>query len=127
MATANERNEASSSPESVAVRYVAAAETMVAAEFKGVAPCADPATCSAGGRIVVDAAVGGGWVFCGTTRGAWGGFGVGPFLDVQGASFELLESPNSATWSGDESIGRFSLQHDGEAREIVVVYGTRAD
>ena len=43
--------------ESVAVRYVAAADTMVAAEFKGVAPCADPTACGAGGRIVVDAAV----------------------------------------------------------------------
>ena len=113
--------------ESVAVRYVAAADTMVAAEFKGVAPCADPTAFGAGGRIVVDAAVGGGGVFCGTVKGDWGGFGVGPYLEVRGATFELLESPNSAVWSGDESIGRFSLQHDGEAREIVVVYGTRAD
>ena len=111
----------------VVVKYVQVEVNMVAAQFTGVAPCADPRTCTVAGGIVVDAAVGGGWVFCGTDLGEWGGYGLGPYLRVEGSTFELLESPNSAVWSGDESIGRFSLQHDGDAREIVVTYGTRAD
>jgi hypothetical protein len=111
----------------VAVKYVQVEQNMVAAQFTGVAPCADPTACTVGGMIVVDAAVGGGWVFCGTELGEWGGYGLGAYLCVEGATFALLESPNSAVWSGDESIGRFSLTHDGDAQEIVVTYGTRAD
>ena len=111
----------------VAVKYVQVEQNMVAAQFTGVAPCADPTACTVGGMIVVDAAVGGGWVFCGTELGEWGGYGLGAYLKVEGATFALLESPNSAVWSGDESIGRFSLTHDGDAQEIVVTYGTRAD
>jgi hypothetical protein len=111
----------------VAVKYVQVEQNMVAAQFTGVAPCADPSACTVGGMIVVDAAVGGGWVFCGTELGEWGGYGLGAYLCVEGATFALLESPNSAVWSGDESIGRFSLTHDGDAQEIVVTYGTRAD
>ena len=44
-----------------------------------------------------------------------------------GAAVELLEGDDGEGWSGDESVGRFALTHDGSAAEIVVVYGTRAD
>ena len=112
----------------VPVRYARCARPesdMIEATFQGV-DC-DALACGVGERMVVDASVGGGWVFCGTDIAEWGGFGIGAYLKVMGGTFELLESPNSAVWSGDESIGRFALTHDRVSSEVVVVYGTRAD
>jgi hypothetical protein len=113
----------------IPVRYetCAGAESdMTEATFQGVNEC-ESLACGVGGRIEVDTKVGGGWVFCGVDMGDWGGYGTGQYLHVTGGTFELLESPNSAVWSGDESIGRFAVTHDGFSSEIVVVYGTRAD
>ena len=113
----------------IPVRYVTCAgpeSDMIEATFQGVAT-SDAFQCLANGQIKVDATIGGGWVFCGIEMGDWGGYGIGESLKVTGATFELLESPNGAVWSGDESIGRFALTHDGESSEIIVVYGTRAD
>ena len=112
----------------VPVRYetcTGAGSAMIEATFEGVG--CEAVVCQVGARMEVDTKVGGGWVFCGTEMGEWGGYGVGDYLRVTGGSFELLASPNTAVWSGDESIGRFALTHDGESSEIVVVYGTRAD
>ena len=59
--------------------------------------------------------------------GDWNGYGAGPSMKVTGGTFELLESPNGAVWSGDEFIGRFAITHDGVSDKILVEYGTRAD
>ncbi len=103
-----------------------AGSEMVEATFVGV-DCDEPIACKIGGQIKVDAKVGGGWVFCGIELGDWNGYGAGPSMKVTGGTFELLESPNGAVWSGDESIGRFAITHDGVSDKIVVEYGTRAD
>ena len=118
---------------SIPVRYVACdgGRAMVQATFNTQA-------CPASGRVVVNAAVGGGWVFCGTERdesdpqpgvadNMYTGMWLGEYLRVSGAVVELLEGDDGETWSGDESVGTLALTHDGSASEIVVVYGTRAD
>jgi hypothetical protein len=110
----------------IKVKYCTVDNEMVKASFNGVED-SNPFVCQANKDIIVDCTVGGGWVFCGTDKGSWGGYGVGPYLKVKGGTFTLLTSPNTAVWSGDESIGRFSIKHDGTSNEIVVLYGTRAD
>tara|TARA_B100000795_G_scaffold269241_1_gene258052 strand:+ start:308 stop:1681 length:1374 start_codon:yes stop_codon:yes gene_type:complete len=119
---------ASTASTSVPVRYVTCqgeGSEMIEATFVGVG--CETSVCEIGGRIEVDAKVGGGWVFCGIDLADWGGYGIGQYMKVTGGTFELLTSPNSAVWSGDECIGRFAVTHDGSSDEMVVVYGTRAD
>jgi hypothetical protein len=87
----------------------------------------DCSTCPWGARVVVNAHVGRGWVFCGTERHSEWGIWIGAYLRVSGAAFELMEGDDGEQWSGDECVGRFALVHDGSASEIVVTYGTRAD
>ena len=88
--------------------------SMVAATF-------DARVCPVGGRVVVNAAVGGGWVFCGTERdesdtqpsvadAEYDGIWLGEYLRVSGAVVELLEGDDGEGWSGDESVGRFAVR-----------------
>jgi hypothetical protein len=100
------------------------------ASFSGLAKF-DVSLCPKGECVVVNGeCVDGGWVFCGTERDPDNpSFAMlhGEYLQVYGGTFELLKDDDGEGWSGDVGTGRFSITHDGESAEILVIYGTRAD
>jgi hypothetical protein len=79
--------------------------------------------------------VDGGWVFCGTERDPdYPSLPMlhGEQLQVYGGTFTLLFEEQEEDdghdgerkWKGAK--GSFSITHDGESAEILVIYGTRA-
>ena len=119
---------AASVDDAVPVRFVPCGEAQLSSGGGAmIAATFDCAACPPGARVVINAHVGGGWVFCGTERHAEWDIWIGAYLSVSGAAVEMLEGDDGEQWSGDECVGRFALTHDGASAEIVVTYGTRAD
>jgi len=119
---------AASVDDAVPLRFVPCGEAQLSSGGGAmIAATFDCATCPPGARVVINAHVGGGWVFCGTERHAEWDIWIGAYLSVSGAEVEMLEGDDGEQWSGDECVGRFAVTHDGVSAEIVVTYGTRAD
>ena len=123
-ATPTSKAAATSPPPTVPLRFITCdgGQGMLVATF-------DQTECVIGQRVIVNGKIGGGWVFCGTEKQGNDAYTiwVGQSIQVLGGTVELLTYENGACWSGDESVGRMAITHDGSSSEIVIVYGTRAD